>query len=101
MSTYRQHQERHDGQIPLRRLAFFRNRFREHIFDLVLTEFKKQAQRGFSKRDLARRINRGPEQITRWLAAPSNLTLDTVSDLLLAISEAEPTVSLRRLNRLD
>jgi hypothetical protein len=101
MSTSRSREGHGGDRIPLRTLEFFRNRFRAQLFDLVLSEYKKQAQKGFTKRDLARRINRRPEQITRWLGAPSNWTLETVSDLLLAISEAEPSVSLRKLNRLD
>jgi hypothetical protein len=88
------------NKIPRKTLEFFRNRFRQQLFDLVLLEYQKQEQEGFTKRELARRISRRPEQITRWLSAPSNWTLETVSDLLLAISEAEPTVSLRKLNRL-
>jgi hypothetical protein len=101
MSTSRTHEVHHGDRIPLRTLEFFRNRLRTQLFDLVVSEYTKQARAGFTKRDLARRISRRPEQITRWLGTPSNWTLETVSDLLLAISEAELSVCLRKLNRLD
>jgi hypothetical protein len=100
MNTSRTEEIRHSDQIPLRTLEVFRNRFRTQLFDLILSEYSKQARAGFTKRDLARRINRRPEQITRWLGTPSNWTLDTISDLLLGISQAEPAISLRKLNRL-
>jgi hypothetical protein len=73
--------------IPLGKLAFFRERFRHELHQLVLRKFLAlQDARGFTKRDLARRIGRKPEQVTRWLGAPGNLTLDTVSDLLLGMA---------------
>jgi hypothetical protein len=65
---------------------------------LVVEEFQKQEAAGLlSKADVARRIHRKPEQITRWLGAPGNWELETVSDLLLAISKAEPKVTLSEL----
>lgn len=72
-------------------LAYFRERQRNRIHDLVLGEFLKS---GISKAAFARRIGRKPEQITRWLAAPGNWELDTISDFLLAISGAELRPSL-------
>src|ERR1700738_4182275 len=89
------------GRIPPKTLQYFRNRLRSQLFDLVLAEYEKQAQQGFTQRELAHRISRGSDQISRWFSAPGNWTLDTVSDLLLGISEAEPVVGLRKLNRLD
>jgi hypothetical protein len=101
MSASRTHEVHHGDRIPLRTLEFFRNRLRIQLFELVVSEYVKQARTGFTKRDLARRINRRPEQVTRWLATPGNWTLETISDLLLAISETEPMIGLRKLNRLD
>jgi hypothetical protein len=76
-------------------LEHFRNRFRERLYELVLSEYRKQAEKGMTKSHIAHRINRRPEQITRWLGAPGNWTLETVSDLLLVISQAEPIVGLK------
>jgi hypothetical protein len=83
--------------IPVGKLAFFRQRFRNRLYDLVLTEFRKAEEQGLTKAEIARRIRRRPEQIGRWLGAPGNWTLETVSDLLLAISKAEPKVALDSL----
>src|ERR1700730_18132234 len=85
--------------IPKGKLEFFRERFRDHLYELVVNEFLKQeAASLLSKADVARRIHRKPEQITRWLGAPGNWEIETVSDLLLAISKAEPKVTLSVLN---
>jgi hypothetical protein len=85
-----------DGEkkIPPGKLAYFRERFRDHLYEVVVTDFlKKEAAGNLTRAQLARRIGRRPEQITRWLAAPGNWTLETVSDLMLAISKAEPRIS--------
>jgi hypothetical protein len=73
-------------------LAYFRERLRNRLHDLVLQEFVRS---GINRADFARRIGRKPEQITRWLAAPGNWELDTVSDFLLGISggEFDPQIS--------
>jgi len=42
-----------------------------------------------SRAELARRIKKKPEQITRWLNTPGNLSLSTLSDLLLGICFSE------------
>lgn len=73
--------------IPLGRLAFFREQLRHRLHEVVLRKFiaLQDAKPDFTRRDLARRIGRKPEQVTRWLGAAGNLTLDTVSDLLLGM----------------
>ena len=72
--------------IPAGKLAYFRARLRNALYDVVVSEFIKQREGvGLKKNDLARRIHRRPEQMTRWLSTPQNWTLDTVSDLLVAM----------------
>ncbi len=85
-----------DGdRIPVGTLSYFRERFRDRLYDLVIEEFLKQSEKNdLTRADVARRIGRRPEQITRWFGAPGNWTLETVSDLLLAIARAEPDVTL-------
>lgn len=39
-----------------------------------------------SKAELAKMLGKRPEQITRWLAGPGNLTIDTISDLIFALN---------------
>ena len=82
-------------KIPLGTLSYFRERFRDRLYDLVMEEFlKHDAESGLTRADVARRIGRRPEQITRWFGAPGNWTLETVSDLLLAVAKSEPNVTL-------
>lgn len=78
-------------QIPLGTLGYFRGRNRWRIYGLVLNEFKKS---DLSQAELARRMGKRPEVISRLLGAPGNWGLDTVSDILFAISGAEPSYSV-------
>lgn len=87
-----------DEPIPIGKLAYFRERFRDRLYELVVEEFLKKEESGLTRAEVARRIGRRPEQITRWLGAPGNWTLETVSDLLLAISKAEPDIKLLNLD---
>jgi hypothetical protein len=57
-----------DDPIPLGKLAYFRERFRDRLYELVVEEFLKS---GMTRAELARRISRKPEQVTRWLGAPA------------------------------
>ena len=81
-------------QLSKKALGYFRARLKNRLHQVVLGEFLKLgANERFTKADLARRIDKKPEQITRFLGAPGNWTLDTVSDLLLAMGyELEPQV---------
>lgn len=83
-----------ESRIPAEILSYFRERFRNHVYDVVLREFIKcRASQRLGKTELARRIGRSPELIIRWLGTPGNWTLDTISDLLLAMG-AEPKVAV-------
>ena len=82
-----------DGQkTPSVTLAYFRQRQRNRLFDLVHAEFRKS---GLTQAELARRMGRRPEVVSRMLGAPGNWRLDTVSDLLFAISGAEAAFTTR------
>lgn len=68
--------------------AYYRQRQKNRIFEQIITAFVVAAEAtGITKRDIAYVLNKEPSQITRWLAGPGNLTLDTISDLLLALDE--------------
>lgn len=62
-------------------LAYFRENFRGVINDQLLEAFESS---GITKADIARKLGRRPEQVTRWLSAPGNLETDTISDIALA-----------------
>jgi hypothetical protein len=91
----------HDGPtIPESKRVYFQERFRGRIFDFLVGCFVREQQRGLTKAKLARRIGKSPEVINRWLGAPSNLTADSISDLLLGICAEEMEMSGRSvLNR--
>ena len=57
-----------------------RNKNKAH--SLLLELFKDS---DLSKADLARMLGKKPEQVTRLLAGPGNITLDTLSDLIFAL----------------
>jgi len=73
--------------IPAGKLAYFRTRLRYALHEIVLNEFLGQKATGkTNKAHLAKRIGRKPEQVSRWLGAPGNWTIDTLSDLCLAMN---------------
>lgn len=83
--------------IPLSVRAYFHQQARNELHELVLEEFLKQEHdERVTRAALARRIQKAPEQITRWLGAPGNWTIHTVVDLLLGMG-AKLTFSLESL----
>jgi hypothetical protein len=91
----------HDGPlIPESKRVYFQERYRERIFDFIITRFLAQKEKGLTKAKLARRIGRTPEVINRWLAGPTNLESDSISDLMLGIAAEEMEMSAHSvLNR--
>ena len=63
-------------------LGYVRTRNKNKAHSLLLEIFEAS---NLSKADLAKMLDKKPEQITRWLAGPGNLKLDTLSDLIFAI----------------
>jgi hypothetical protein len=59
------------------------------VFDFLLHMFLREKENGLTQAKLARRIGKSPEVINRWLGSPTNLTLDSVSDLLIGIAGEE------------
>lgn len=71
-------------------LAYYRARFRNRLYNLVLSKFREaEAEEGLTRAELARRTGKRPEVLTRILGAPGNWRLDTVSDLLMGIAGEE------------
>lgn len=69
-------------QIPIFNLGYVRARNKNRAHSLLLTMFRDS---GLKRSDLAAMLGKKPEQITRWLSGPGNLTLDTLSDLIFAL----------------
>lgn len=78
-----------------RDVFYYRQRHKNRVFQSLVAFFATEAERrGLTKKDLAERLKRDPAQITRWLSSPSNLTLDTISDILLSLdAEMDHTIS--------
>ncbi|MES2845607.1 MAG: helix-turn-helix transcriptional regulator [Pseudomonadota bacterium] len=79
--------------LPSFWLSYFREKLRGEINDHLLEAFQES---NLTKADIARKLNRRPEQITRWLSAPCNLETDTIADIALALGLA-PTFQLQRI----
>ncbi len=73
--------------IPLapRHLGYFERKLRNDFHASILKLFRERAASGMTKADLARKLDKRPEQITRWLSAPGNWTFDTAAALALAM----------------
>jgi hypothetical protein len=80
--------------IPPWQLAYFRERLKGRIFSFIIRALKKQQQEDptITQAAIARRLGRRPEQINRWLSGPSNLTVESISDLVLAAFGGEPSL---------
>jgi hypothetical protein len=75
-----------NGRIPDEKLAYFQARLASRFHQAMLKAFEKlERDSGLSRKVLARRIGRSPEQITRWFSYPGNLTLGTVSDIFIGL----------------
>ncbi len=71
---------------------YFQERLRNRLYNLIIKEVTSFKARDLNQAYLARRLGKKPEQISRLLSGPGNLTLDTVSDLLLGLSGGELTM---------
>jgi hypothetical protein len=85
--------------IPAGQRAYFQERLKGRIFSFIVGAFLKQQRDDpkITQAAIARRLERRPEQINRWLAGPSNMTLETISDLVLAICGGEPSIAVAPL----
>jgi hypothetical protein len=75
-----------DKPVPEDTLVYFRERLRDRLHSAFLKAFlKRSEEKGLKKKDLAIRIHRTSAQIARWFSTPSNITLDSVSDLMVGL----------------
>jgi hypothetical protein len=76
--------------IPLEKRAYFHARVLNSFYQFVLEKFLQEESAGrLTKAELARRIERRPEVVSRLLGAPGNWRLETATDLLLGIAGEE------------
>jgi hypothetical protein len=69
-----------------RDVFYQRQRTKNRVFAAIASFFAAEAEReNITKREIASRLSCDPSQITRWLSAPSNMTIDGVSDILLSL----------------
>ena|SRR5690554_4229414 len=73
------------GSIRKVELERMRKANRLALYDMLTATFQESAM---TRTELARRLGKSPSQITRWLGAPGNMTLDAISDLTLALGGA-------------
>lgn len=73
-------------KISTHLLSYHRQRTQNQAFEELMAFFASRAEHfGTTRKDVAERLGKDPSQITRWLSGPGNLTLDTISDLLIAL----------------
>jgi hypothetical protein len=66
-------------------VSYYRQRTRNRAWEAVVTALDRAHDINSTKRkDIADYLGVPPSQISRWLSGPSNWTLDTITDLLLA-----------------
>lgn len=80
---------RGDHPISENTLAYLQERAKSRLYDYVLKKFLEEEKCGLTRAQLARRIGKSPEVITRMLGAPGNWTIETLADLLVGISSEE------------
>jgi hypothetical protein len=79
------------------KLVYLRTRSRARFFDFLIERFERAHESGLNQAKLARRIRKTPDIISRWLAAPGNLTLDSITDLIAGIGAEEMNFSASSL----
>ncbi len=78
------------GRKSKRDIAYYRTRYKNRVHAALLAFVVEEMKRlGLNQKQIAERIDREPAQLSRWLSKPSNLCLESISDLLLAL-DAEP-----------
>jgi hypothetical protein len=87
-----------DERLTVGMLAYFASRLSGLAHQALLKILGRlERQDGFTKRAFAHRIRRKPEQITRWFSYPSNLTLETISAILLGAGYEVERIVLKNL----
>ena len=80
--------------LPRHTLTYLVERTKDRLHSkIVETFFEEKKSRGLTRAMLAKKIHATPEQITRWLSTPNNMTFATAAKLLAGMGmEIEPTI---------
>jgi hypothetical protein len=82
-----------DQKVSSGTLAYVGARAQLRAYSLVIRELKDS---GITQAQLAKRLGKAPEVISRMLSRPSNWEMKTFSQLLFAISGAVPAFGISR-----
>lgn len=86
LKTWNDYADKYGEPLTVSDKAYFRAQTKRHVHGVVLEKFSEYATDDRRARArLAERLGVDRSQITRWLSSPGNWTLDTLSDLLLAM----------------
>ena len=88
-----------DGRLSAGTLGYLCARNRDAWFDYVHQKLAAAEARGVKRSDIAARLGKSPSRLSKLLAAPGNWTLDTVTELLVAIDREEAVPSSASLLR--
>lgn len=84
--------------LKKRRIYYYRRRFINKVFSSLAKIFAEKAEvEGITKSDVATKLGVHPYQITQLLSAPRNLTLENISDFLLALECEVKTLDVIKL----
>jgi transcriptional regulator with XRE-family HTH domain len=76
----------HGKPISLRTRLLYRRRLQNRVQRLLRKVFRDEQQRtGLTQKELAERVDKDKSKVNQWLSIASNLTLETISDLLLGL----------------
>lgn len=70
-------------KVPEGTLGFVKSKLRNDLYNLIVAAFRRS---GLTQAELALRLGKRPEIISRNLGAPGNYTIDTVAEMLFAIN---------------
>jgi transcriptional regulator with XRE-family HTH domain len=83
--------------ISTRDKSYQSQRFRQQVFGRIAKAFAERAsQHGLTKARVAALLGKDKAQLNRTLAFPTNLTIDTISEIALALN-FEPRIVFDRL----
>lgn len=81
-------------------IKYFNHGLRNRVYGELIKAFAEAVTKNNgTRKGLAKRVDMDPSQVTRLLAAPSNLTLDTISTFLLGIGAELETEAVFQKDR--